>query len=612
VNAQNYPVSEIPEHLKQNANAVIRDYSEECTIKSIDEMTIKRRFVITVLDKAGDEFSYIHIGYDPTTKASNIKVNQYNAAGKLEKTFAKKDFGDFSASNSGLYVDDRVLFLQPMPISYPFTIEYSYETNTSNTIFIDDFFPLDSFNLSVQKAVYKIVNLSGIKINDKITNTDIAEIQKTENGNTNIYTLGNIAAIKKEDLAPDPEYLAPKVEFSVEKFTLEKVQGNLTDWNSFGKWIHKNLLVPVSEITPEIRQEIASLNLQGTTEEKVKTIYQYMQNKTRYVLVSIGIGGWKPMPASEVSKKGYGDCKALTNYMRTLLAAAGIPSYYSIIYSDETEWKFDENFPRMGGNHVILMIPAETGNIWLENTSQKIAFNHISYRTRYRNVLAVNENGIEIIDTPIYKPEESKEEIAARINLNEDASAVSDAEFRFTGGQYDLVLNLLYLKNNELKDIVKERYLRTKVSDFSVENLSNNRDNAEIGFSVKMKTSDFAKKLGNDLFFPAIPFGGTPLLTSREERKLPFETAFPYQDDYKIEYSAPAGFKFSELPNPMNFSSEFGAYQINFEIKDDKLLVHRTLTINKGIYPKEKYKDYAAFLKKAANADNAKILLEKL
>lgn len=73
-----------------------------------------------------------------------------------------------------------------------------------------------------------------------------------------------------------------------------------------------------------------------------------MQNKTRYVLISMGIGGWKPMPASEVSKKGYGDCKALTNYMRTLLTAKeGIPSYYAIIYNDDSVINFDKDFPKL-------------------------------------------------------------------------------------------------------------------------------------------------------------------------------------------------------------------------------------------------------------------------
>jgi hypothetical protein len=28
-----------------------------------------------------------------------------------------------------------------------------------------------------------------------------------------------------------------------------------------------------------------------------------MQNKTRYIAVAIGIGGWQPMPADDVRKK---------------------------------------------------------------------------------------------------------------------------------------------------------------------------------------------------------------------------------------------------------------------------------------------------------------------
>ena len=65
--------------------------------------------------------------------------------------------------------------------------------------------------------------------------------------------------------------------------------------------------------------------------------------------------------------------------MRTLLKAAGIKSYYCRIKDDRSVQKYDENFPKMFGNHVILMIPTEKGNIWLENTSQEIAFNHLNY-----------------------------------------------------------------------------------------------------------------------------------------------------------------------------------------------------------------------------------------
>ena len=75
----------------------------------------------------------------------------------------------------------------------------------------------------------------------------------------------------------------------------------------------------MSIVTPELKAEVASLNLSGSVSDKVKKIYQYMQNKTRYVNVSIGIGGWMPMSPEEVRKKGYGDCKGLTNYMKTML-----------------------------------------------------------------------------------------------------------------------------------------------------------------------------------------------------------------------------------------------------------------------------------------------------
>lgn len=336
-----------------------------------------------------------------------------------------------------------------------------------------------------------------------------------------------------------------------------------------------------------------------------------MQNKTRYVNVSIGIGGWQPMPPEEVRKKGYGDCKGLTNYMKTLLDAAGIKSYYSVITSDETPQSFDPDFPKMGGNHVILMIPTEKDPIWLENTSQQIAFNHLSFNTTDRNVLAVKENGIEIINTPIYKPEENQEIIKTKVILNEDGSINLNSDFYYSKAQYDFNMYIIGLSKEDVKDAVKNRYDHLKIENLEVNNINNERDKAEITYQTKFKVNDYSKKLGNDIFFRVIPLLETSNINNNEERKLPLSLPFSYQDIYETEFAIPAGYKLAEKPLPVSLKSEFGTYNLDFKLEGDKLLVNRKITISKGNYPKEKFKEYAAFRKKTTNLDNTKILISK-
>src|SRR5690606_12687270 len=184
--------------------------------------------------------------------------------------------------------------------------------------------------------------------------------------------------------------------------------------------------------------------------------------------------------------KGYGDCKALTNYMRTLLTAAGIPSYYSVIYSDDSVISFDKDFPKLDGNHVVLMVPTEKEQIWLENTSQRVAYNHLNYSSYNRNVLAVDETGIKIIDTPVYQPEQSKELMVAKVQLAEDGSITSAANFQFTGGQYDTNLSLLSLKSDEVKEAMKSRHFNLQIDQIAVQNLTNNRDDAKISYVLNL------------------------------------------------------------------------------------------------------------------------------
>ncbi|WP_241686559.1 DUF3857 domain-containing protein [Flavobacterium sp. YO12] len=153
----NYNVALIPDSLKQNANAVVRLDQMDITIASQRSMNIKTQRVVTVLNEKGLRHIDAYQHYDKTTSISNIEAIVYDAAGNEIKKIKRKDFKDQSAvSGSTLFSDSRVVYLSYTPISYPFTIAYSCETETSNTAFIPRWYFLGGYNVSVEKCVLNV------------------------------------------------------------------------------------------------------------------------------------------------------------------------------------------------------------------------------------------------------------------------------------------------------------------------------------------------------------------------------------------------------------------------------------------------------------------------
>ena len=610
--SQNYAISDLPEELKKDANAVVRDNSSSYIIKSENQIDSKKKIAVSILNKAGDNVSYVYIPYDKHTKISDIKIKIFDAFGRVIKTYSKSDLNDIAQSDdSFLYSDDRALAMKIIQPVFPYTIETTFTERSSDTVFLQVLQPYIAENISVENWGVEFKNESGIKLRKKVTETIFGKAEISESDNLVKASYKNIPAYKDENHSPELRTVVSKVEFALDRACLKGVCGDFSNWNSFATW-YQGLLEPVSKITPEIQAEVDALNLNGTVSEKVQKIYQYMQGKTRYVFVAIGIGGWQPMPADDVRKKGYGDCKALTNYMRVLLKAAGIPSYYSVIYSDKTIKVFDKDFPKMDGNHVILCVPTENGNIWLENTSQNIAFNHLSYGTMDRNVIMVKDNVAEITDTPKSTSENNREVLRIKANISADNTLDVSSNFYFSGGLYDMTLQLVSLSPKEQKDALKRRYDYLQFSDIDLKNLKNDRDAAKINFDLNFKANNYSKSLGSDIYFRAIPFLDSDFHMESTDRKLPIEVPFGFTDDYEIEYSIPENYKFSEAMAPVKIESEFGSFSLEFIPQDKKLLVKRKFMLKKGTFSADKISDYINFRKKTNKIDHTKILITKL
>ncbi|MFY7816123.1 MAG: DUF3857 domain-containing protein [Chryseobacterium taeanense] len=613
--AQSFPASAIPENLKKNADAVIRKDLTTIQINKIDDISYRFYTVKTVLNKDGESDALVYIPYEKGNSISDVKVNIYDEAGKKIKSYSKSDFGDFANNNQGtFYSDNRVMALSYTPTQYPYTVEFSYQIGDENTVFLPDFIPFNTTKVSLEEAEMKIINKSGIELKSKIYPSayNYTAVSESEIAGEKIYSYKNVPAIDDVFLLPQPVKILPKVSFALTKFNLEGKQGAINDWKDFGTWYYKNILEPVFVSTPAIKAEVASLNLQGTTEEKVKKIYQYMQSKTRYIFVALGIGGWQPMLPDEVQKKGYGDCKGLSTYMKTMLDEAGIPSYYCKINSASSPVSFDKDFPKMGGNHIILMVPTEKGKIWLENTSQQIAFNHLSYTTTDRNVLVVKKDGIEVMDTPSYPAEQSKEKQLLKIKINEDNSILGEGNFSYTGLQYDNNLVLASLSPKERTEAVKNMLDVLHFEKIELKNFLNDKDNAVAKYDLDFKANNYSKNAGSSIIFRAVPIYSDNVYKKEDNRELPFELGQSFEDEYEINFTLPQNYKVEELPENVVLNSEFGTYKLSFVKNGDGLKVSRTIRINKGLYPKEKYNDYVNFRKKTISIDNSKILISKI
>ena len=405
--AQNYAVDQIPADLVKDAYAVVRQNDEKIELLKVDELKYTENVVVTVLSKAGDNYVGAQAYYNPNTKIDVFEATLYDAFGKEVKKFKSKDLLDQSAvSNGQMYTDDRIKYLNFTPTSYPYTIHYKITTTTKNTIGIPKWFPIKAPNLSVEKSSYQFSNKTNATIRLKENNFTGFNIQKTGDQNNLNYTYNHIPAFNEEDKMVSIRNIFPNAILASNQINIDGVKGNYDNWNDYGKWTYTYLVNGKQDFTSPQKEYFKGLVKEAKSDkEKVQILYKHLQKKVRYIGVQLGIGGLSPYPASYVESKSYGDCKALTNYMLSMLDAVGIKSYYTEVHSGSSPKDMTEDMMYLQGDHVILYVPLKDEDIWLETTSQTAAFNYLGDFTANRKVFILDETGGKIIPSQQFKPE---------------------------------------------------------------------------------------------------------------------------------------------------------------------------------------------------------------
>lgn len=606
-----YSILSLSSELMKNSNVLVVEDSHNLDLTNPRKMLSHTKRVYAVLNELGNSHVIKGIGYDEHTRVKTAEVVIYDAFGKRIKRFRKKDFSDRHAvDNVSLYVDSRIMYLNYTPASYPYFIEVDFETESSDTAFLPSWRPIRRYAQAVQNSQFIIKYNNYNKPKFESSNLEAYDVKIQDSDGELIFSINDLSAITYEELAPSDIF--PKVQFALDDFYIKGVSGTAKDWSSFGSWMDNSLLNDASSIPPSTIARVRGLVANETTiEGKARKVYQFVQDKVRYISVQIGIGGWKPMRVSDVDKLSYGDCKALTHYTKTLLELVGVPTYYTVIYAGENGENISNDFASFQGNHVILGIPENNEITWLECTSQSTPYGFIGDFTDDRDALIITPEGGKIVRTKIYSVEENLQSSIINATLDRNGNLTADLTRKSQGLEYDPKYLLPKRKSEDIDRGYKNEWGYVNGLGILNYEFTDNREEIIFTENINVSVPDYATSVGEDIFFTVNILNQNQYVPPRiinRIQDLSISKSFTHRDVVEMEISDKH--QISVLPDDVIIKSEFGSYSISFsKISNSKFKYQRELIINKGIYPKESYGDYRDFRRDIAKNDQAKILL---
>jgi transglutaminase-like putative cysteine protease len=612
-----YSISLIADSLKVNANAVVRLNQVDITVLSQQRMSIKTVRVITVLNERGLSAIDAIENYNKKTSVITIEASVLDGFGKEIKKIKRKDFKDQSAVGPGtIFSDSRYLYLDYTPIQYPFTIVYNSELETSTTAFIPQWYPFSNFEVSTKESILNVTFPDNLGFKKKECNFDGFNLVKVIDNATHLsYSISNLPAKRQEDYSPNYSALYPRVIMALEKFHLEGVDGEAKTWKEFGQWYSSSILEGTTTVSEETKDKMKLLvGNEKDLLKKARIIYDYVQKKSRYVSIQVGIGGWKPMLASDVDKLGYGDCKGLTNYTKALLAAVDVPSYNVVLYGDTDKINIDSDFVSMQGNHMILAIPIKDDYVWLECTSQVDPFGFQGTFTDDRDVLVIKGDGGEIVHTKVYENKYNSQISVGNYKLNSKGDLEGQITITSKGSQY---VQKAAIENwqPEEKEHHYKKYWNT-IQNLKINSLffSNNKETVSFDENAIISAENYSTSSNGKMMFPLNAYNQYTSHVKRiRSRKNPFEINRGFFDSDEITIEIPSGFEIEYLPSDFELHTKFGDYKTTAtKAANDAIVYKRTFYIKKGVYASNDYDDYRLFIEQVSKNDNAKTIINKI
>jgi len=444
------------------------------------------------------------------------------------------------------YTDNKQKSFTMPAVENGCVIEYAYEVRNIKPLFRFDFYTTFFCQniIPMEEDILEVVLPVNIDLKYKKFNTSLNPlvIQDTDKKR---YIFVNT---RQKEIIPEP-----RMPFLTDRDTFPQISiWTLGSWEAISRWyisLVKEQMRFDGELEAFTRQLVKD---KKTDEEKIKTIFNFVSQKIRYVAVLIGPYTHKPHPAGEIFKKRYGDCKDKTTLLLTMLKIAGIEGLPVLVPTNGES--FDESTPSLEVfNHVIAAVPSGNKYYWLDATNEVAAFNSAPF-THSTMVFVINSDGsYRFMKTPQLEDNKDFTNLEMKSDISKEGDANVDLTFTFSGKAAELSRYFYkYLSPEQRKTQFEKRGIEVKELNFS-----SFTDTGE-PFVINLKGiyKNMAQKLDENtmVLTNTVHLDSYRDITSAKERKYPISFRTSFNSKEKYIYTFPAGFKIKKLPSA--FASE--------------------------------------------------------
>lgn len=553
-------------------------------IASSSKAELEENYLLLIKNAEGLAKSESEFYYDNLIKISSLTIVIKDIRGEIQKKIHLSDFGDFSAiAGNGMYTEDRVKLYDFTQFTFPFFMEVSVERKYNGFLHLPSFYPIYTYGISAYELDYKIEYPKEYALTWKQFGTGIkSKIDTVSSTHVLQFHVDSIQQIVEEDYAPDFNELVPHVVFNLPYFKYDKTEGDLSSWTNYGNWLSALLNTLNSEFSDETKKELIAIKeLQISKKEKAEMVYKWFQNKTRYISVQIGIGGYKPSAPKLVDAFGYGDCKALVYYYISLLKFIDIDAYYCVIkssYESETVPVLEHpNFTYF--NHVIAALPINGDTTFVECTNQKIPFGFVPSSWIGKPYLLVSNSQSYLSKVPHITYGENASNSYRNYKVSKDYKMLANEHNLYSGIQMRSKIWELIEPKEQLQ---KTMTLYQSSKNRKLENYEVELDKKYQFIQVKEAVSSVIKPKSD----------GRIILNVFEDKWMSgfdWDTSRLYTGVFRNSYiiSDTIVFEFDTLikdvilPENLNHSNKLYHYEVKLSFRDNKIWVYRRITINK-------------------------------